>query len=106
MTPIESPNPLRKASWKRWVIAAACVAAIALAVLFLKSSAPEKVSVRFVESFSENGQKKLLFEGTNRLAKAIFYTALVQQTKPKTNLMSALSYRSGLITGGSAPGGQ
>ena len=80
MTPIEPPTPPRKASWKRWIVAVACVAAIALAALFLKAPVPEKVSVWFVGSTNVNGVKRLVFEGTNGLPRRIMYFAAVYPT--------------------------
>jgi hypothetical protein len=73
MTPDELPSPPRKVSWKRWTLVLACVLAIAVAVLFLKTPTPEPVSVWFVRSTNYNGQKMLLFKGTNGLPERIVY---------------------------------
>jgi hypothetical protein len=40
MTPDALPPPPRKASWKRWVVAVACVLVIAAFALFLKAPPP------------------------------------------------------------------
>lgn len=73
----ELPRQPRRASWKRWTLALAYVFALALAVLFVKPRAPEPVSVRFLGSTNDNGQKKLLFEGTNGLTNMIRYVAFI-----------------------------
>ena len=80
MTPIEPPTPPRKASWKRWIVAVACVAAITLAVLFLKAPTPEPVSVKFIGTTNYNGEKMLLFRATNGLVREIFIQAFVTDT--------------------------
>jgi len=71
MTPIEPPSPPRKASWKRWVVAVACVAAIALAALFFNRVAndepPEdalKISFKGYTN-SPSGRRFALFTVTN-----------------------------------------
>ena len=71
MTPIEPRTPPRKASWKRWVIAVACVLVIALAVLFLNHSAKDeppadalKISFKGYSN-SPSGERFALFAVTN-----------------------------------------
>jgi len=81
MTPIEPATPPRKASWKRWVIAAAGVAAIALAVFFSKAPKNDPVTVTFLRSTNENGVKKLVFVVTNRLPRLVLYGAEVVVTR-------------------------
>ena len=79
-TPDEVPNPPRKVSWKRWTLAAACVLAIALVVLFLGSPGRERVSIRFVGITNYHGQSRLMFKGTNGLPNAIKYDAWAFRT--------------------------
>jgi len=74
-TPDELPSQPRKASWKRWTLAVACVLAIALAVLLPKALEREPVSVRFIGSTNDSGHRVLYFEGTNGLPKNITYNA-------------------------------
>src|SRR5690349_11070987 len=67
MTPDELASPPRKAKWKRWAIALACVVAAATIALLASAPKPEPVKVWFVRATNEAGVKKLVFEGTNGL---------------------------------------
>src|SRR2546423_7350886 len=94
MIPDELPNPPRKASWKRWSLVLACVLAIGLVVLFLKAPTPERVSVTFVGSTNYNGQRTLVFKGTNGLPRDITYWAFVglRPTKARSGGVSRRVY--------------
>ena len=65
MTPIEPASPPRKASWKRWVVVAACAAAVATIAFVAIPPKPEPVRVWFVGYTNQFGRKCLVFEGTN-----------------------------------------
>ena len=71
---VASSEP-RKRSWKRLIVVLACVVAVALAVLFLKTPAPEPVTVRFVDSTITNGLRVLHFQGSNGLPRRITFFA-------------------------------
>ena len=113
MTTDELPSQPRKASWKRWTLAVACVLVIALAVLFLKAPAPEPVSVRFVGSTNYNGHKMLVFKGTNGVSKGrnadsgwITYTAGVVPTSvEKAQTIGLVSFYHGEASGWVDAGG-
>ena len=61
----ELASPPRKAKWKRWAIALACVLAAATIALLASAPKPKQVKVWFVRATNEAGVKKLVFEGTN-----------------------------------------
>jgi len=73
MTPNELPAQPRKPSRKRWILASACVLAIALGAPVLKGPTSEPFSIWYVRSTNYNGMKMLLFEGTNGTPDAIRY---------------------------------
>src|SRR5262249_15985421 len=75
MTPDELASQPHKASWKRWIIALACVLAIIAAALLLIPPTPERVKIWSVGSTNVNGKKMLVFEGTNGTARRISYYA-------------------------------
>ena len=86
-TPDELPSQPRKASWKRWTLAFACVLVIALVVLLMKAPTPEPISVRFLGSTNDNVTRKLLFEGTNGCSKPISYFACVAPAAQKRAIL-------------------
>ena len=75
MTPDELPSPPRKASWKRWTLVLACVAAIALVALLLPAPTPQPARIWFVRSTNVNGVKTLVFQGTNGTAGKVAFDA-------------------------------
>src|SRR5215471_3566734 len=77
MTPNEPPTPPRKASWKWWAAALACVLAIITVALLLKAPTPGPVSIWFVRSTNVNGVKTLVFQGTNRTSGLMYYAAYI-----------------------------
>jgi len=79
MSTDELPSPPRKSSWKRWTFALTTLLALALAALFLKALTNEPVSVKLVFSTNDNGQRKLIFEGTNGLPRRIAYVARIMR---------------------------
>ena len=105
-TPDGVPNQPRKASWKRWTLAAACVLVIALAVLFLKVPTHDGVSVRFVGSTYDNGKRVLHFKGTNGLPRTISYYGFVKLTRPvRVANTSKKIFTYGVAFDYAAPGG-
>ena len=81
-TPDQLPSQPRKASWKRWTIALACVLAIFLALVYPTPPGPEPVSIRFVGVTNLYGQNRLAFKGKNRLAKPITYDVWAYRCNP------------------------
>jgi hypothetical protein len=63
-TPDALADPPRKTSWKRWIIATACVLAAAT-IAYLTPPKPGPVKVWFVGTTNEFGTNKLVFTGTN-----------------------------------------
>jgi hypothetical protein len=80
MTSEAASTPPRKRSWKPLIVALACVAAVTIIALLANTPKNEPVTVRFVRSTNEMGEKKLVFEGTNGLPRGIMYSALVTMT--------------------------
>ena len=83
-------SPPGKRSWKRWILASACVLAIAVAVLFLKAPTRDPVSIWFVRSTNINGVKTLVFQGTNGTAGKIACDAWFTTNLPASYRLNAL----------------
>src|SRR5438132_14306472 len=75
MTPDELPSPQRKASWKRWTLASACVLVIIAVALFLKGQIGRASCSEFVCSTNVNGVKTLVLQGTNGTAGKVAFDA-------------------------------
>jgi len=75
MTPNELPSEPRRGSWKRWVVAAVGALVIVMAVFLLSAPIHEAVSVWFVRSTNEVGEKQLVFKGTNGFSIQILFYA-------------------------------
>ena len=60
MTPDAASTQPRKRSWKRLIVALACVVAVTIIALLAKAPRKEPVTVRFVRSTNEMGIKKLI----------------------------------------------
>jgi hypothetical protein len=71
MTSDAASTPPRKRSWKRLVVALACVVAVTIIALLANTPKNQPVTVRFVRSTNELGIKKLVFEGMNGLPREI-----------------------------------
>ena len=65
------------------MIGSACVMVIAMAILFIRSLTYEPLTVTFLCSTNYNGQRRLVFRGTNRASVTNHYSAYVS-----TNLSS------------------
>src|SRR5690242_13354851 len=75
MTSDELPRPPRKRRWKRWIVALACVVAVTIVALLPETPKKEPVRVWFVRSTNEMGTNKLVFRGTNSIAREIAFSA-------------------------------
>jgi len=77
MTPDAASFQPRKRSWKRLIVALACVVAVVTIVLLATPPKPEPVKVWFVRATNVLGEKKLVFEGTNGSPREIVAFAVV-----------------------------
>jgi hypothetical protein len=71
MTPDELASPPRKRRWKRLIVALACVVAVTIIALLANTPKKEPVKVWFVRATNEMGEKKLVFQGTNGIARTM-----------------------------------
>jgi hypothetical protein len=75
MTSDAASSQPRKRSWKRLIVALACVVAIALAALLLPAPTPRPARIWFVRSTNVNGVKTLVFQGTNGTSGKVAFDA-------------------------------
>ena len=77
MIPDAASSEPRKRSWKRWIVALACVVAVAIVALLANTPKKEPVKVWFVNSTNHFGYKELVFQGTNGIPRQIWLSASV-----------------------------
>jgi hypothetical protein len=90
MAPEALPTQARKASWKRWMIALACVLGIIAAALLLPAPIPEPARIWFVRATNVNGVKTLVFQGTNGTAGKVAFDAWFTTNLTASNRLKAI----------------